>query len=249
MLCNALDKYQSCPGFALLLGSPLQYMTLKHQVITFPPGMVASLYLVRQQGEGHILDDTGLAGIHTPNAQVYGTDEFLTYLIELLENPGRSRAYAFDQQRYATAAKECLQLCLCSHRKFLNGATESACHYSVLLRNKPWVWKARMGVYSRIRKSRHYLKVRQRESLVIRQYASFPENSPEDEYYRSLSYQWALDLLPFFLERSEISLELAEVMRGCTFAMMASGFPRRVRLAKKAMTEYLARVESVVAHP
>ena len=37
----------------------------------------------------------------------------------------------------------------------------------------------------------------------------FLKNSPEDEYCQSLCYQWVLNLLPFFLERSALSLELA----------------------------------------
>ena len=249
MLCHVLDRYYSSPGFTLLLGSLLQHLNFKHPGFIFPPGMVAALYLVRQQGEWHIVDDMGLSGIITTNDTIIGTVDFLAYFIELLENPERSGTHAFDQQRYATAAKECLQLYLCRHHKFSKGATQSACRDKLLLKNQPWAWKARLGVYSRVRESRRHLKVRQRKSLEIYQYASFPNNSPEDEHYRSLSYQWALDLLPFFLGRSEISFELAEVMRGCTFAMMASGFPRGVRLAKKAMRKYLLWAESAVADP
>ena len=248
MLCNALDKYHSCPGFTLLLGSIIHYTDLQYRDFPFPPGLVASLYLVRQQGEAHILDDMGFSEIVATDSYFAGTKEFLAYFI-LLENPERSGSRAFDQQRYAIAAMECLQLYLCSHQKFSKGATESACRDKVLLWSQPWAWKVRLGIYSRVRKGRHHLKFQQRKWLDIRVDASFPESSSQHEYYRALSYQWALDLLPLFLERSEISLELAEVIHGCTFAMMASGFPRRVSLAKKAMTKYLLRVESAVADP
>jgi hypothetical protein len=53
-----------------------------------------------------------------------------------------------------------------------------------------------------------------------------------------------LDLLPIFLENSANSLELAEVLRGCTFTMMAWKFPWRMRVAKDAIASYLFRVES-----
>jgi len=109
-----------------------------------------------------------------------------------------------------------------------------------------------MGVRSRIWKARHHFKVQRfklLEARKIKQHDSFPENSPEHEYCRSLSYQWALDLLPLFLENSAISLELAEVLRTCTFTTMAWQFPRRRRLAKEAIAKYLLRVESAVGGP
>ena len=252
MLRNALEKYHSCPGFTLLLGSILQYRNIKQRLLLFPPGLVASLYLVRQQREGHILDDIGLSGICTPTLRVTGTEEFLAYFVELLENPERSGTHAFDQQSYATAAaKECLELCLCSYHKFSKGATESAHRGKVLMRNKPWAWKARLGVRSRIRRVIRHSTVRQWKSIKARivdidQYASLSHNSLMHEYYRFLSYQWRLDLLPIFLEKSALSLELANVLRHRTFTTMAQRFPRRMRLAKQAITTYLLRVGASV---
>jgi hypothetical protein len=80
VLFNALEKYHSRPGFALLLGNILQYTKFKHESFKFPPGLVASLYLIRQQGQGHILDDWGInIGLHA--------SKILPYFIELLENP------------------------------------------------------------------------------------------------------------------------------------------------------------------
>jgi len=201
----------------------------------------------------------GFSGIINTNGGVRGTPEFLTYFVGLLENPERSGVHAFDQQKYATAAKECLQLCLCSHRKFSKGTTESARHDKLLLRNKPWAWKGRLGVHGRIRKAMHHLTIRQWKSFEaqthksttsIDQYASFPQNSSEYEDYRFLSYQWRLDLLPIFLEKSAISLELADQLRRRTFTTMAQRFPRRMKLAREAITTYLLRVEesAVAAH-
>jgi hypothetical protein len=51
------------------------------------------------------------------------------------------------------------------------------------------------------------------------------------------------------LEKSAISLELADVVRRRTFTTMAQRFPRRKMLAKEAMMKYLARVESAVGDP
>jgi len=255
MICRALEKYHPCPGFTLLLGGLLEYTNFKYRSALFPPGMVASLYLARQQGEGYILDDMGLSGIHTPNTRAYGTDEFLTYFIGFLETPERSGTYAFDQQRYVTAAKECLQLCLCSHHKFSKETTESAHHNKALLRNRPWAWKAQLGVYSRMRKAMRHLTVQQwkflkaRSTEGIHQHASFTQSSSEYEYYRFLSYQWALDLLPVLLEKCGTSLELADVLRTRTFTTMAPRFPRRMRLARDAITAYLLRVDSAIGGP
>jgi len=244
ILCNMLEKYHSFPGFALLLGSLFLSIDedIKH-FFNFPPGMVTYLYLVRQRGEGYLLDDIGFSGITDVHGGVIGTPEFLTYLTQLLENPERSGTHVFDQQRYTTAAKECLELCLCNYRDFSKGATESGHRDKALRRSKPSAWIARMGVRSRIWKARHQCHL---QVLDISVEASFPANSPQHEYYRSRSYQWALDLLPLFLENSAISLELAEVLRKRTFTTMAPKFPRRWRLAREAIAKYLLRVESAI---
>ena len=252
ILCDVLEKYHSFPGFALLLGSLLHPIFNTKQLPTFPPGMVASLYLVRHRGERYILDDIGFSGISGINSFVPGTPEFLIYLTQLLENPERSGTQVFDQHRYTAAAKECLQLYLCSHSNFSKGVTESGRRDRELRRSKPSAWMARMGVYSRIWKGRHHFQVRLRVKALryIHWNMSFPAylNSSGQEYRRSLSYRWALDLLPFFLDNSAISLELAGVLRRRTFTKMAQQFPRRKRLAKEAIAKYLLRVESAAGN-
>ena len=95
------------------------------------------------------------------------------------------------------------------------------------------------------------MKVQQHKSflkddIVIDQYSSFPEDSLKEEYCRTLIYRWLLDMLPFLLEKSAISLELAKVLHACTFTMMAHKFPWKRRLAKNAIKKYLLRVEAVV---
>jgi len=156
-------------------------------------------------------------------------------------------------REYTTAAKECLQLGLCNRHNFSREATESTRRDKTLRRNKPSAWLTRLGVHSKIWRARHRLKVLQRRSVEARisidLQTSFPQNSSEHEYCRSLSYRWSLDLLPFFLKNSAISLELAEVLRGCTFTTMGWKFPRRMRLAKDAITRYLSRVGAVVGDP
>ena len=214
--------------------------------------MVASLYLGRQRGEGFIFDDTGLSGLrecHSNGSRdcLIGTPEFVTYLAELLENPERAGTHVFDPLRYTTASRECLQLRLSNHQIFSKGMWAPDHGDKALRRNKLFVWIRRLGVHSRIRKSRRLLKVRQWKSLkqmMIKQYATLANDSPEHEYYRSLAYRQALDLLPSLLERSAISLELAGALHHCTFTTMAQRFPRRTRLAKEAMTRYLLLVQA-----
>jgi hypothetical protein len=197
MLCNVLEKYYLFSGFTLLLGSLCQHANLK-LTPGLGPGMVASSYLIRQWGEGHILDETGFLGaygIYPDNQSIFllpGTQEFFNYLTGFLENPVQSGICFFDQLQYAIAAKECLQLYLCSHQIFSKRATEFACYDKVLCRNKPWKWLAQLGIHSRIWKARHHLKVQQLNSVkaqVIYQGDSYPENSPEHQYLHFLSYQ------------------------------------------------------------
>jgi hypothetical protein len=249
VLCNVLEKYDSFPGFTLLLGSLFNFTSIKNMsIFSSPPGMIAYLNLVRRRGEGYLLDAIGFSGINEAGGSMTGTLDFLTYLMELLENPERSGTRVFDQQRYTTAAKECLQLCLCSHHNFSMGVRESSHHDRELRRSKPLAWITRMRVRSRIRKAWN-LQLEASSWIYIQQHASFPEKSPEHKYYLSLSYRWALDLLPFLLENSAISLKLAKVLRRCTFTMMSWQFPRRRRLAKEAISRYLLRVESAVGGP
>ena len=178
----------------------------------------------------------------------FGKLQFLNYFEEFLENPERSGTHAFDQQRYVTASKECLQLYLCSHLRFSKGSVESAHRDNMLRRSKPSLWRTRLGPHSRIRKARHHIKVWKWKKLLKTPCFGpfpFPENSLEVyDYYRSLLYRWALDHLPSFLEKSAISLELAEILHHHTFTTMAQKFPRRIRLAKDTIRKYLLRVES-----
>ena len=252
MLYDVLEKYHLFPGLTLLLGSIFQYVSPK-QPSGLLPGIVALSYVIQKWGEEHTLDDIELFGakrIFHHISGIYplpGTPEFFSYLTELLESPERSGTHIFDQQRYAMAAKECLQLYLCSHRKFSKGATQSTLHDQILRRSKPLAWLARLGVHSRIWKARHHFKVQEHNFVkthTISLYNSFPENSPEHQYYQFVSYRWALVLLPFLLEKSPVSLELADMLRGCAFAMMSQEFPRRRRLAKEAIAKYLLQVES-----
>ena len=256
MICDVLEKYHSFPGFALFLGSIFLYVSAKPSY-TLSAGIIVSSYLLWRGGEEHILEDVGLFGSETIFHSIQavplalgGISDFFSYLTGLLDSPERSGTHIFDQRRYVTAAQECLQLHLCNHRDFSKGATEFACRDKEIRRSKPWEWLARLGVHSRIRKGRHHFEVLRRQSIKAPSFHrwddSFPESSPEHQYFRSLSYRWALVLLPFLLEKSPVSSELADVLRGCTFAMMAWKFPGRMRLAKEAIARYLLRVESAV---
>ena len=133
---------------------------------------------------------------------------------------------------------------------FSKAATQFTLHNQTLHQSKPLRWVAWLGVHSRIWKARHHFKVQQLNSVKAQeiyqtQTDSYPEHSPEHQYLLFLSYRWALDLLPLFLERSAISLELANVLHHCTFTMMAWKFLQRRRLAKEVIAKYLLQVEAV----
>jgi len=246
MLGNILGKCYHFPGVALLLGAILEHTEIVYP-LRYSPTAMALLYPLGT------LIQTEFSGIIEIYFDKYLNDnlEFSNYFVEYLENRERSTTHVFGQYRYTTASKECLQLCLCNHYKFSKGVMESVHRDNALRRNEPSLWRRRLGVFSRIRKGRHYLKVRQWKSFKTRQFgssarnATFLDNTPGHEYCRSMWYRWALDRLPSFLEKSAISLELVEVLRGHTFTTMGQRFPRRMRLAKDVIMKYLLRVESM----
>ena len=238
MLANILKKHSHYPGVALFLGALLEHKKKGYSQTHYPMPIVPLHPLF-------ILYGTEFAGFLDLyiEKEVAIHQEFFNYFAALLENPERSKAHSFDQQRYVVASKECMQLCLCLHSKFSRGVREYAYRDKALRRSKPLVWRRRVGVHGKIRKARHNFKARQLKSLKAQDYLdqSIPA---ENEYSRSLSYRWALDLLPSFLEKSATSPELAEVLRGCTFTTMGQKFPRRMRLAKDAVLKYLLRIDA-----
>jgi hypothetical protein len=244
MLRNILGKYHHFPGVALVLGAILEHTRVEFPKIQFCNMKIASL--LHPMGYLNSTEFSGIMEIYSQT--IFRGQEFLNHFVTFLEDPEQSKTHVFDQQRYATASKECLQLCLFNHHRFSKGTMESAHREKELRRSRPSLWGRRLGVHSRIRKSRHHLKVRQHrlikaQSLMDRSDPP-PNKSLEHEYCRRLFYRWALDILPSLLEKSAISLELAEVLRGRTFTMMGQKFPRRMRLAKEAKTKYLLRVKT-----
>ena len=153
MLCEAVEKYYSFPGFTLLLGSLFHTKLAGKGVLgSHFHLMEVHLYMIYHWGDGHIIEDSG-----------FPRDwDYADYFVEFLESPERSGTHIFDQERYATAAKECLQLYLCSHRNFSKGVPEFAYRDMAICRSKPWTWVSRLGVHSRIRKGRHHFRALRR---------------------------------------------------------------------------------------
>ena len=87
MLCEALEKYYSFPGFTLPLGSLLH---TKLAGLGTPGShfhlMGVHLYMIRHWGDGHIIEDSGF-----PRESHY-----VAYFAELLESPERSGTHIFD---------------------------------------------------------------------------------------------------------------------------------------------------------
>lgn len=235
MLGNILEQHSHYPGVALLLGTLLEHKRIGYPQTQFPTPIVPLHPLFILYGT----EFWGGVELYIEK-EVRSHQEFFNYFAGLLEDPQRSKAYFFDEQRYVAASKECIQLCLSRHSTFSRGAVEFAHWDNMLRRNKPSQWISKLGVHSRIRKGRRYVKSRQLKSLK-----ALDQSVPaENEYSRALSYRWALGLLPSFLEKSATSLELAEVLRGCTFTTMGLKFPWRMRLAQEAVFEYLSRIDS-----
>lgn len=166
---------------------------------TLVAGIVVLSYLIWQRGEGHTLDDR-IVWSRQSNFSQWGHiftikhSRVFSYLTNFLESPEWSWTHTFDQQQYATAAKECLQLCLFSHHNFSRGAAEFTCHNKVMRRSKPWGWIAWLGVHSRIRNERRHFTLLQRRSIdalgsIIYQHHPFLENSPKHQYCQFLSYR------------------------------------------------------------
>jgi len=246
MLRNTLQNCCHFPGVALILGAilVLEHKKIGHQYFPYSRKTITSLYPL------DTLLRTEFSTIMTIYFKYVVTgNDFLNYLAQFLEDPQQSMTHVFDQQRYATTSKECLQLCLCSHHKFSKRALGLVHQDDILHRSKPWLWRRPLGIHSRIRKGRHHLKVRQQKllkgqrrfdwTLLLSKNRDrlFSDGFPEHEYHRSLLYRWELDLLPSFLEKSAISLELAGVLRSRTFTTMGQQFPLRMRLAKVAITK------------
>jgi len=238
MLGNILKKYSHYPGIALLLGALLEHKKIGYSQTHFPMPIVPLHPLLILYGT----EFWGFMELYIEK-EVPSHQEFFNYFAALLENPQRSKAHSFDQERYVVASKECMQLCLCLHSKFSRRVREYAYRDKALRRRKPSLWRRRVGVHGRIRKARYHFKARQLKSLKAQDYLD-QSVLAENEYARSLSYRWALDLLPSFLEKSAASLELAEVLRGYTFTTMGQKFPRRMRLAKEAVLKYLLRIDA-----
>jgi len=238
MLGNILEKHSHYPGVALLLGTLLEHKRIGYPQTHFPTPIVPLHPLFILYGT----EFWGMMELYIEK-EAPSHQEFFNYFAGLLEDPQRSKAYVFDEQRYAAASKECMQLCLSRHSTFSRGAVEFAYRDNVLRRNKPLQWRSRLGVHSRIRKGRRHVKARQLKSLQAQDFLdqSVPE---ENEYSRSLLYRWALGLLPSLLKQSATSLELAEILHRCIFTTMGLKFPRRMRLAKEAVLEYLLRIDS-----
>ena len=97
--------------------------------------------------------------------------------------------------------------------------------------------------HGRVRKSRHR---EGRKFKATRRFASFDPDWLNNESWRSMVCEWALDLLPLLLGRSAVSSEMTDVLRGCTFAMIGIEFLRKMKVAKVFMRRYILRVESAV---
>jgi hypothetical protein len=165
--------------------------------------------------------------------------EYLEYLFDLLEKPERSGAYALSGQMFASAVRDCLDLYLCNRRLLQKRRSRCDRWHAGMRRMIPWLWRVRFGipnVYHRKRLGR-----KSRVFNICR--GSHRVSFPGVEGYQLALYEWALIVLPFFLENSLVSRELADHSSRSTFSMVSVRFPHLTRLAKVAILTYSMRAQ------
>ena len=202
------------------------------------------LILAENEGNEEFFEDMGFAGLletHSITSIIEPRGiQYLEYLYDLLENPKRSGAYALNSQMFANAVRECLELYLCNRRlKFQKRRSQCNRWYAQRRREAPWIWKVRSGTRSIYHPKRLGQKAK---SFNTCRGSERPVAFSGVEGYQLALYEWALIVLPFLLESSELSLELADYLNRSTFLMVSVRFPYLTRLAKVAISKYLMRV-------
>lgn len=201
------------------------------------------LILGQNEGNQEFFEDMGFAGLlktHSITSTIEPRGiEYLEYLCDLLEKPERSGAYTLDGQMFASAVRDCLDFYLCNRR--LLQKRRSRCdrwHYR-MRRTTPWLHRVRFGTLNVYHQKRPGRKTRVFNPSRGSRRVAFPGV----EGYQLASYEWALMVLPFFLENSVVSLELADYLSHSTFSIVSVRFPHLTRLAKVAISTYSIRAQ------
>ncbi|KIM37526.1 hypothetical protein M413DRAFT_257021 [Hebeloma cylindrosporum] len=199
------------------------------------------LILGQNDGNEEFFEGMGFAGLlktHSITSTIEPRGiEYLKYLYNLLEEPKRSGIYALNAQTFAGAVMECLSLYLCNRAFFQKRRSRFEPWRARRRRTSPWLWRMRFGPCN------IYHRNHPKAGTFDRRRGSRPVASPGLEDYQVALYEWALIVLPFFLENSAVSPDLAEHLSRSTFSINSVRFPYLTRRARLAISTYLLRVK------
>ena len=244
MVIDKLNKYRSYRSFGWSICS-LQHFIRSKTRDSLIPYLASMLILGKAEGNEEFFESMGFAGLlktHSITSTIESRGiKYLKYLYDLLEEPERSGDYTLNGQMFASAVRECLDLYLCN-RSFLQKQRSRFNRWrDGMRRTTPWLWRVRFGTRNR---NHPWRKIRAFNTC----HGSRPLAPPGMEGFRIALYEWALMVFPFFLERSTVSLELAEYLSRSTFSIVSVRFPYLTRLAKVAILKYSMRAKAFVSH-
>jgi hypothetical protein len=241
-MIDKLKKYGSHHSFRWSICS-LRYFIGSKARDSLVPYLASMLILAQNEGNEEFFEDMGFAGLlktHSITSTIEPRGiQYLEYLYDLLEKPERSGSYALNSQMFANAVRHCLELYLCNRRlEFQKRRSQCDRWYAGRRRETPWIWRVRFGTRSIYHPKRPGQKAKSFNTCR----GSRPVAFSGVEGYQLALYEWALIVLPFFLESSELSPELADYLDRSTFLMVSVRFPYLTRLAKVAISKYSMRV-------
>ncbi|KDR71808.1 hypothetical protein GALMADRAFT_126732 [Galerina marginata CBS 339.88] len=176
--------------------------------------------------------------------------EYHQLIYDFLEDPVRSKHYALNVERYASAALRCL-IYLCDHRSAPQSFPPQRKRNIRIRRNAPWTWFGRMGTHGALRKSEAW---RRRENDHVYKHKRedlyfFPESQDmEDPHFIqrlwAQKYSLALEYLLHFLPRAGRSEELLKFCSRRTLAPRSREFRNKSKEVRRAMETYVTRMEA-----
>jgi len=249
MIIDKLNKYRSSHrSFGWSICS-LRYFTGSKTRQSLIPYLASMLILGKTEGNAEFFENMGFAGLLNTHSITCTIEprgiKYLEYLYDLLEDPKRSGDCALNGQMFANAVGECLELYLCNRHLLQKQRSQFDRRHATMRRTTPWLWRVRFGTRNAYHRNHPRRKTRAAFNICRRSRALAP---PGIEAFQIALYEWALIVFPFFLERSTVSLKLADHLSRSTFSIVSARFPYLTRLAKVAILKYSIRAKALVSH-